>query len=219
MAIYALPLLFALQTSLKTPMDYLRNPLGLSRLFPANFVQAWEKARLGVYLANSLLYVVMCTAISLAGAFSIAFPVARGYVRHRIALSALMLLGLFLPDGTIPLFQIMLRVGLYNTRTGYMLAMLAIGGINFAFLVAYIKGLPRELDEAAIMDGCGYLRYLVFVAAPLCKPARHLFRCSRQSGYGTTSPRPSFCFRTRASTRSPRGSTFFRANTPPTGLS
>jgi len=170
-AIYGTPLLFAAATSLKSPIDFLKNPLGFAHPAFGNFPRAWEAAKLGANLANSILYASLCTTISLAGALSVAFPIARGYVRHPAALSAFMLMGMFLPDGTIPLFQIMLRIGLYNTRLGYILAMLAIGGINLAFLVAYLRGLPRELDEAAIMDGCGYVRYLATIAVPIAKPA------------------------------------------------
>jgi raffinose/stachyose/melibiose transport system permease protein len=169
--VYAFPLVFALMTSLKSPLDFLKTPLTLTRPSCANFPKAWESAHLGNFLANSLVYVTVCTLVSLAGALVIAFPVAHGYVRHPGALSAFMLAGLLLPDGTIPLFQMTLKLGLYNTRPGYMLAMLSIGGLNFTFLVAYLKGLPKDLDEAAILDGCGYLRFVVMIAAPLAKPA------------------------------------------------
>lgn len=172
MIVYILPLAYALLTSLKSSTDFLKDPVGLN-FVPTinNYISAWQKASFQDYLFNSVIYMVACTAITLLCAMLIAFPLSRKYVRFSNGLYLLFMCGMFLPDGTIPLFQMMLKLDLYDTRLGYIISMLSIGGVCMMFFTSYMKGLPRELDEAAIIDGSGYFTYFFRVIIPLSKPA------------------------------------------------
>lgn len=172
MLMFLVPLSFIVLTALKKYPDFLKNPLSL-HFTPTvtNFVQAWQKANIGVSIFNSIFYTGTVVVVSLLIALLLAFPVARNYIPRSSAFLLLFTIGMFLPDGTIPQFQLLLHLGLYDTRLGYILALLVVGGVPFLFLVAYIQGIPRELDEAAVMDGCGYFRYLFTVILPLCRPA------------------------------------------------
>jgi raffinose/stachyose/melibiose transport system permease protein len=64
----------------------------------------------------------------------------------------------------------MLGLGLYNSPVGYVMLFL-INPIGVVILVNYVKTLPRELDEAAALDGCGYLRFVTTIVIPLIRPA------------------------------------------------
>jgi raffinose/stachyose/melibiose transport system permease protein len=77
---------------------------------------------------------------------------------------------LFLPPALVPQFQLMLNLHLYNTQLGYIMLFL-VNPIGMVILVNYIKSIPRELDEAAALDGCGYIRFVVQIVLPLIKPA------------------------------------------------
>jgi raffinose/stachyose/melibiose transport system permease protein len=77
---------------------------------------------------------------------------------------------LFLPVALIPQFQLMLSLGLYNNPIGYIMLFL-VNPIGIVILVNYVKTVPRELDEAAAIDGCGYFRYVTTVILPLIQPA------------------------------------------------
>ena len=101
----------------------------------------------------------------------IAFPIARRYVPFSGLWYYLFLCGLFLPSGAIPLFQIVLNLGLYDTKLGYMLIMTGVNATSVFFFTGYLKSLPRDMDEAAVIDGCGYLRYMLRCVVPLAKPA------------------------------------------------
>src|SRR5207244_2752247 len=59
---------------------------------------------------------------------------------------------------------------LYDTQAGYIMLFIT-SPIAVLILVNYIKTIPRELDEAAALDGCGYLRFIVQIVLPLTKPA------------------------------------------------
>jgi raffinose/stachyose/melibiose transport system permease protein len=172
MVFFIFPLSYVFITAFKTPTAFLRDPVGV--IFTptvSNFINAWNKASLGSYSFNSVLYTAVTVVVSLICALLIAFPISRKYIRFHKALFFFLMLGLFLPDGTIPLFQILLQLGIYNTRLGYIISMLSIGGVPLVFFVSYLEGIPIELDEAAIVDGAGYFHYFFKFIIPLAKPA------------------------------------------------
>jgi raffinose/stachyose/melibiose transport system permease protein len=100
----------------------------------------------------------------------VAFPIARDYFKGSNIILTLYVIALFLPPALIPQFQLILNLGLYNTRPGYILLFL-INPIGMIIMVNYIKSIPRELDEAAAVDGAGYLRYVLMIIFPLIRPA------------------------------------------------
>jgi raffinose/stachyose/melibiose transport system permease protein len=169
--IYLGPLLMLLNTSLKTLPEFMKNATApATSLHFQNFAEAWTKANFPRYLTNTVIYAVSATVIYLITAVFVAFPIARGYVRGAGFLLTLYVIALFLPVALIPQFQLMLSIGLYNNPVGYILLFL-VNPIGIVILVNYIKTLPRELDEAAAIDGCGYLRFVVTIAFPLIRPA------------------------------------------------
>ena len=169
--VYLGPLLMLLSTSLKTMPDFMKNATALpATLNFQNYVDAWEKANFPRYLTNTILYTVSATVIYLVTAVFVAFPIARGYVKYAGLLLTLYVIALFLPVALIPQFQLMLSLGLYNNPIGYVMLFL-VNPIGIVILVNYFKTLPKELDEAAAMDGCGYLRFVGTVIIPLSRPA------------------------------------------------
>jgi raffinose/stachyose/melibiose transport system permease protein len=170
--IYLFPLMYALNTSLKTKLEYMSDTIAITKSFNfQNYIDAWNKANLASYLGNSVFYMVTCTTASILMAVFLAFPISRNYLKFGTIIFSLFMIGMFLPDGTIPQFQLLSRLGLYNTRLGYMIGMVGGGGTPLLLFYAYIKGIPREFDEAASIDGCGYFRFLFRILIPLMKPA------------------------------------------------
>jgi raffinose/stachyose/melibiose transport system permease protein len=169
--LYLGPMLTVVNVSLKSKLDFNLNPTSLAAAPRfANFSDAWKRASFPLYVSNSLVYTAAATAIYAATAVFVAFPVSRKYVRGSSALFGLFVVAMFLPSALVPQFQMMLHLGLYNTRAGYILLFL-VDPMGVIILVNYISSLPRELDEAATMDGCGYTRFVVKVVFPLVKPA------------------------------------------------
>ena len=164
--LYVGPLFMLLSTSFKPLNEFFRNATGLPEAFSfQNYVDAWELANFPGYLLNSVLYTVVATAIFVITTLFLAFPVARGYGRYSKYILALYVIALFLPPAFIPQFRLILNLGLYNTRIGYILLFL-INPIGVIIMVNYIKSIPRELDESAAMDGCGYVRYVLTIILP-----------------------------------------------------
>ena len=169
--IYIGPLWMLLSTSLKTLPEFFRNATGLPEALTfENFSKAWELANFPGYMWNSVLYTAAATIIFVVTSVFLAFPIARGYGRWSKYILGLYVIALFLPPALIPQFQLILNLGLYNTRIGYIMLFL-INPIGVIILVNYIKSIPKELDESAAMDGCGYVRYVLTIILPLIRPA------------------------------------------------
>jgi raffinose/stachyose/melibiose transport system permease protein len=169
--VYVGPLLVLLSASLKTLPEFFRDPTGLPEgLNFQNYADAWDLANFPGYTLNSLIYTTVATAAFVIMSIFVAFPLARGYVKGSAALLTLYVVALFLPPALIPQFQLILNLGLFNTRSGYILLFL-INPIGLIILVNYIKSIPIELDESAAVDGCGYVRYVWTILIPLIRPA------------------------------------------------
>jgi raffinose/stachyose/melibiose transport system permease protein len=169
--IYAGPLLMLVNTSLKTMPSFMKDATSLAtELNFQNFSEAWTKANFPKYLLNTVIYTASATAIYILTAVFVAFPIARGYVKFSGGLLTLFVIALFLPPALIPQFQLILSLGLYNNPVGYIMLFL-VNPIGIVILVNYIKSVPKELDEAAALDGCGYFRFVVSIVMPLIKPA------------------------------------------------
>jgi len=125
-------------------------------------------------MVNSLLYAVVPDVITLVLGVFLAFPISRGWFTHSNALYGFFVFSGFLPAGLIPLFIEAQKIGTYNSRIGYLI-MTSLTGAGFFFFVGYIKTIPRELDEAAALDGCGYIRFIFTMIIPQMKPALATF--------------------------------------------
>ena len=170
--LYLFPLFYVVNTSIKSSKDYMLHPSSLTSTWQfSNFVTAWNKADFSSYIGNSVLYTTVCTLVSLFMSLLIAFPISRKYIPAAGAFYFVFICGLFLPNGMIPVFQLILKSGLYDTKVGYMLVMTGVSATSVFFFEGYFKSIPTEMDEAATIDGCGYLRYVFTCILPLAKPA------------------------------------------------
>jgi len=169
--IYAGPLLMLLNTSLKTMPEFMKNAVAVTQSFRfQNFADAWSKANFPRYMSNTLLYTFFATVVYILTAVFVAFPIARQYVRWSGAILTMFVVALFLPPALVPQFQLMLRLGLYNNPVGYIMLFLS-NPIGIVILVNYIKTVPKEMDEVAALDGCGYFRFVLSIITPLIQPA------------------------------------------------
>jgi raffinose/stachyose/melibiose transport system permease protein len=189
---YVVPLLMLIFASLKTLPEFFRDPTWApDGLELSNYSEAWSQASFPSYMLNSVIYTVVATTLFVIMSVFVAFPIARGYVKGSGALLTLYVVALFLPPALIPQFQLILNFGdipifgdiffsfwpegsqqqgLFNTKTGYILFFL-MNPIGLIILVNYIKSIPRELDESAAVDGCGYARFVFSILIPLIRPA------------------------------------------------
>lgn len=170
--LYLIPLIFVFQVSLMSSRQFVTNAASFpSPILWSNYPDAWVKGTFNTYFINSLIYTFAIVAGALIMATLAAFPIARGHVRGSNALYILFLSGIVLPAGIIPQFFILQQIGLYDTRLGYILLWWSRIALPIFVLTGFIKSIPTELDDAAAIDGCPYIRYIFQIIVPLLKPA------------------------------------------------
>jgi len=169
--LYLGPIFMLVNTSLKSMPAFMKDATTLAtELRFDNFIEAWNKANFPKYLLNSVIYTAAATTIYIITAIFVAFPIARGYIKFSGPVLTLFVIALFLPPALIPQFQLILNLGLYNNPIGYIMLFI-VNPIGIVILVNYIKTVPKELDEAAALDGCGYFRFVWDIVLPLIRPA------------------------------------------------
>jgi len=163
-----------LSTSLKGTEDIFRFPPTLlpSRLNLENFVGVWQSVPLGRYLMNSLLVAILTAAANVLLASLAAYPLARLQFRGKSFVFLAILATMMVPEQVIliPLYTTMLKLGLDNTFTGLVLPF-SVNGFGIFLLRQAYRGIPKELDESAFIDGGSVVRIWWEILVPLTKPA------------------------------------------------
>lgn len=169
-----LPLVWVLMSSVRTESDIDAHPLGLT--WPphlSNYGEAWTQARFSSYFLNSVAVAVATVLVVLICTIPAAYAITVVRVRFSRAVFYVILLGLMIPVWSIviPLFYEMRSLGLINTRSGAVLIEAAVGLPFAVFMMrAALRDLPRDVIEAAIIDGASHLRMLRSLVVPLCMP-------------------------------------------------
>lgn len=172
--IWIYPLLWMVSASFKTNGQIFANE-GLipSAITFENYVHAWTEASIGTYFFNTLFVTVGSVFIVTVSSAMMGYVLGRRKFPGRIALFGLMAFTLFVPQGytIIPVFELLTTLGLSQSLWGLMLATSGGSLVIFILLFAgYFSQMPNELEEAAKMDGVGFVRTFFFVMLPLSKP-------------------------------------------------
>lgn len=175
--LFGFPLFWTLMSSLKTPAEmFAYPPVWVPRPFQwANYVEILAIPRIPVttWAWNSLVIVVLGTVGTLITASLVAYSFARFDYRGRNFLFMVTLSTLMIPAQVtlIPQFVLFHRLGWINTLLPLWVP-LWFGGSGFAIFLMrqFFLSLPRDLDEAALIDGASYFRIFWSILMPLCKP-------------------------------------------------
>jgi raffinose/stachyose/melibiose transport system permease protein len=132
-------------------------------------VQARDYMLLTAFLNSTILTVVSVTGMVILGAL-VAFVRQRRLSRWNRVIDLLVLSGLIIPPAVVPTIWVLQKMELFRTLSGLILVEIALG-LSFTILLfqAFIATIPRELDEAAILDGAGPMRLFFRVIFPLLK--------------------------------------------------
>ena len=132
-------------------------------------VQARDYMLITAFINSTILTVASVTGMVIMGAM-VAFVRQRRASRWNRAIDLLVLSGLIIPPAVVPTIWVLQKMGLFRTLPGLILVEIAFG---FAFTIllfqAFLATIPKELDEAAILDGAGPFRLFFQVIFPLLK--------------------------------------------------
>ncbi|WP_328292083.1 carbohydrate ABC transporter permease [Kineococcus sp. NBC_00420] len=122
------------------------------------------------FINSTVLTVVSVTALVILGAM-VAFVLQRRKSRLTPVVSFLVLAGLIMPPAIVPTIWVLQKLGLFGGMPGLIFVEIAYG-LSFTILLfrAFLGTVPRELDEAAILDGAGPFRLFFRVILPLLRP-------------------------------------------------
>jgi raffinose/stachyose/melibiose transport system permease protein len=136
-----------------------------------NFATVVEKGKLVTAFGNSVLYAVAATLIGVTLSAMAAYVLARNATRFNRAIYLLLIMGIAIPTNFVTLTQVMQVTQLINTQFGIIVLYAAsVIPLNVLLFYAFIQTIPRELDEAAILDGCSPLRLFFSIIYPLLTP-------------------------------------------------
>ena len=176
--LFILPVYIALASAFKSQAQILSSPLGLPA--PAtldNLTTALDRPDhlVTAGVGNSLLITVLSVGILIPLASALAFWVAQQRPRVKTLLLAVFALGLMVPPQTVllPIVQLLRTVGLNNSYPGLILSNVGGGYLSFAVFVyvGFLRTVPRDLIEAARIDGASDVRVWWQIVLPLVRPA------------------------------------------------
>ena len=171
-----LPLGWIISTSFKPSIEIFANPPYWIPKQPTvgNYVNVFTGSSIPVAFLNSLLIALMCALMALVLGCMAGYAFARFRFRGKGFLSLFMLISQMLPLTVlmIPLYYMENRAGLIDTKFGIALAHLVIALPLVTWMSkGYFKGIPREIEEGAMVDGCSTFKSMVYIVVPLLRPA------------------------------------------------
>ncbi len=173
--IVLIPLLLALLGGFRENQDLLRNPAGWpDSLIISNYTDVLTRASFWRQVFNSTVIMLLTTVIALSLSSAVAFVLARMQFRGREPLFNFFTLGLLfpLPVAILPLYLLLRNMNLVDSIWGVILPQVAFGlPWNVLLLRSFFLGVPRDLEDAAYVDGAGPLEFLIRVLLPLVRPA------------------------------------------------
>jgi len=168
------PLLWNILTSFKTNTEILESPWRLPKgINLVNYINAFTKAKIGYYALNSIVITALSVLILVVLAVSSSYVLGRFSFRFGSLIKSLYMCGIFIQSIfiVIPLYLLMNRLGIIDNRF-WLSVVYAVLQLPFSIylLTSYMKTIPREYEDSAMIDGCGYMKTLVEIIVPLVKP-------------------------------------------------
>ncbi|MFE4711115.1 MULTISPECIES: carbohydrate ABC transporter permease [Paenibacillus] len=171
------PFLFVLFSSVKKDNNAIAlNPFGIPKEFVFNnYVEAWVNAKISTYFFNSLYISVLSSVVSILLASMFAFAITRmRQGKWNTILFSLVLVGMLIPNNALmlPIYNIVRKLGILNTHWALIIPYIA-NAIPFTIIIlaAFMRSLPSEIEEAAVMDGLNAPGIFARIIVPLTVPA------------------------------------------------
>lgn len=175
--IWIIPIFTLIATSLKHKKDFMSG-LSLFQL-PAqiawdNFANAITQGRLFTYMKNDLIVSFLKVPLGIFVGSLAAFSLTRLNIKHKTGIFIFFLIGMMLPMQTalVPINMIYSKLNLLNTYFGLFYVYIGFG-LSYCILVmrGFMLGIPKDIDEAAYIDGCTKWQLFYKIILPIAKPA------------------------------------------------
>ncbi len=173
--LFLVPLVFAFLSSMKNSNEIFQAPLSIPEVWRYdNYFKAWNVAHFNVYFINTMFLTVLSmfvtATVSVFGCYILA--------KYKFKLNGLLYMGFIaglMVPGQLVIIPLAVVFGYLKLHNNYGALILLITAFNIPMstliLTGFIRSLPNELEEAAIMDGCRPIRFVLTILVPLMAPA------------------------------------------------
>lgn len=177
LAALLLPILWSILLSFKTNNEIVNTPLALLDTWNfGNYQRAVDTIDFGMMYFNTVFIVLIATFFSVVITFMSSFAIARMTFKRKNTADYIyfyLLMGISIPVYVLlfPIYRIDSLLGILDTRVGLILPYIAVNiSFNTLLFVGFLRGIPEELEEAAIIDGCRIWDLCTKVVIPVMKP-------------------------------------------------
>jgi len=171
--IHVLPFYILLTTSFKAADDFSSKWVAPGYLYLDNFINAWQEAHLDRAITNNIIVTVSAGVLLVVIGSIASYPLARVRTRLNKAVYGIFVSAMIVPPLTIlvPLYRFMVDIGGMNRLWGIILLHVTFALPMTIFLyTGFIRSIPYELEEAALIDGAGRFKLFYRILLPLLKP-------------------------------------------------
>lgn len=137
------------------------------------YISIFTKMHIGTYFANSLFVTCLSTILSIAAITMAAYVSARMEFKGKGLVTLMFASTLYIPSISIsfPIYRMVQQLGLMDTKWAVILVYSGLNiAVTFFVIRSYFLTIPKEMEEAASIDGCGYVKAFTHVLVPLAKP-------------------------------------------------
>ncbi len=171
----AYPILFVIITSLKPTSEFYVNIWGLPQTWAFdNYVTAWDTAKIGTYMLNSIVIVIIVLAVTLIVGALAGYALSRFKIKHAELIMLAILGCTMLPSESVlmPLYLVTSDLGLTGTKLALIIPYIGWGlPMTIYIFRNFFDTIPGELLEAARIDGCNEIKTFTHIAVPVMAPA------------------------------------------------
>lgn len=170
------PLFWMLTASFKKPAEFVSKPAYALNdgFYIQNYIDAWTRGNMATFFKNSLINTLAALVFIVFFSVTIGFALTKMEWKYKNKVASFFGIGIMVPVATalIPLFQIYNGMNLINTRTSLIITYIAFGlSLSIYLVTGFLKSLPDEILEAAVVDGCGIYKLMWTIVVPLMKNA------------------------------------------------
>lgn len=168
-----MPMVYLVISSFKTNTELIGSPFSLPQKWQVqNYINAFRVSGIGTLLLNSVVISLAATFISMLVASMASYALSRFQFKGREAIFTSIIIGILIPINAlmVPYFTITNKIGLYDKHFGLILTYTAIGiPISTYIIRGFMSALPKELEQAAIIDGCNFYTRFFLIILPLSR--------------------------------------------------
>ena len=172
--IVVFPMIWLIYTSFKSSRELFASAWALPNVWRwSNYVRAWHEAQIGEFFVNSVYVTVITVVLQVTVGAMASYVLARFRFTLNRPIYYFFLAGMMFPIflGLVPMFFLLRDIGLLDTHQG-LISIYVASGIPFTVFVltAFFATIPRELEEAGLIDGCSVYGVFWRIMLPLAKP-------------------------------------------------